>query len=153
MTAPLGLGVKGFSVLHPSPDGPPPSPPHARLFSTHTLHFYFLFLDFCFLHSLRVGWRNMCEFPWFCDNRQFHLGWESRRRVGDMSAPQPKVGTFGRQAPDKPTQIRSRHIFFVSGIADFLQIFSKYQSTSVNQKMFSLKLISVEKFLLDLAYN
>ena len=37
-------------------------------------------------------------------------GWESCRHVCDMSARQPKVSTFGRQAPDEPTQIRSRHI-------------------------------------------
>jgi hypothetical protein len=35
------------------------------------------------------------------------LGWESRRHVGDMSARQPKVGTFGRLCQVVPTQIRS----------------------------------------------
>jgi hypothetical protein len=38
-------------------------------------------------------------------------GWESCRHVCNMSARQLKVSTFGRQAPDEPTQIiRSRHI-------------------------------------------
>jgi hypothetical protein len=41
------------------------------------------------------------------------LGWESRRHVGDMSARQPKVGTFGRLGLVVPTQIRSRHFFCV----------------------------------------
>ena len=47
------------------------------------------------------------------------LGWESRRHVGDMSARQPKVGTFGQQAPDEPTQIHSRHIVLCQGLPTF----------------------------------
>ena len=47
------------------------------------------------------------------------LYWESRRHVGDMSARQPKVGTFGRQSPDEPTQIRSRHIILCRGLPTF----------------------------------
>jgi hypothetical protein len=36
-----------------------------------------------------------------------------------MSARQPKFGTFGRQAPDEPTQIRSRHFFLCRGLPNF----------------------------------
>ena len=32
------------------------------------------------------------------------LGWQCRRHVGDMSARQPNVGTFGRLGPVVPTQ-------------------------------------------------
>jgi hypothetical protein len=41
------------------------------------------------------------------------LGWESRRHVGDISARQPKFGTFGRLGQVLPTQIRSQHFFCV----------------------------------------
>ena len=47
---PFVMGVKGFSVIHPSLMGSPPLPRHARLFSHK--HFYFPFLDFCFLFSV-----------------------------------------------------------------------------------------------------
>jgi hypothetical protein len=55
----LSLGVKGFSVLRPSLMGSPPLPPHARLFSH--MHFYFPFLDICFINFrcfsfLNFGW-------------------------------------------------------------------------------------------------
>ncbi len=46
------------------------------------------------------------------------LGWESGRHVGNMSARQPNVGTFGRHPPVVATQNQSRHSIFVSGIAD-----------------------------------
>jgi hypothetical protein len=54
-----------------------------------------------------------------CWCHHVRLGWESCRHVGDMSARQPKVGTFGRQAPDEPTQIRSRHIILCRGLPTF----------------------------------
>jgi hypothetical protein len=41
------------------------------------------------------------------------LGWESRRHVGNMSARQPKNGTFGRLGQVVLTQFRSRHFFCV----------------------------------------
>ena len=56
------------------------------------------------------------------------LGWECCRHVGDMSAEQPNVGTFGRHAPVMATQIGSRHHIFVLVIANIHQIFSEYQS-------------------------
>jgi hypothetical protein len=46
------------------------------------------------------------------------LGWKSCQHVGNMSARQPNVGTFGQHPPVVATQNRSRHSIFVSGIAD-----------------------------------
>jgi hypothetical protein len=50
------------------------------------------------------GWRQKSTIN---QSRQEELGWESRRHVGNMSARQLKVGTFGQQAPDEPTQFHS----------------------------------------------
>jgi hypothetical protein len=47
-----------------------------------------------------------------------HLGWESCQHVGNLSARQPNVGTFGQHPPVVATQNWSRHSIFVSGIAD-----------------------------------
>ncbi len=47
-----------------------------------------------------------------------NLGWESCRHVGDMSAWQPNVGTFGQHPPVVVTQNQSLHSIFVLGIAN-----------------------------------
>jgi hypothetical protein len=44
-----------------------------------------------------------------------------RRHVGDMSARQPKVGTFGRLGQVVPTQICSRHFFVCGGLPTFFK--------------------------------
>ncbi len=49
----------------------------------------------------------------------YALGWESRRHVGNMSARQPKVGTFGRLGQVVPTQICSWHFFLCRGLPTF----------------------------------
>ncbi len=70
------------------------------------------------------------------------LGWESCRHVGDMSARQPKVGTFGRLGQVVPTQIRSRHIFLCRG----LPTFSKFSlSTRGTYKESSYKLVCIKQ--------
>jgi hypothetical protein len=39
-----------------------------------------------------------------CDDGGSGLGWQFCRHVGDMSARQPNVGTFGGHGPVVPTQ-------------------------------------------------
>ncbi len=46
------------------------------------------------------------------------LGWECCQHVGNMSARQPNVGTFGWHSPVVPTQNWSWHSIFVLGMAD-----------------------------------
>jgi hypothetical protein len=80
------------------------------------LHSYWMY-TMCFSTLGCCGWAygyGYTLMPYYMC--RWGLGWESRRHVGDMSARQPKVGTFGRQAPIEPTKIRSCHFFVCRGL-------------------------------------